>query len=106
MVYISRTFYQRAHAFRTQSTPRSDSLSATLKRTLEFFPEQFFSPPLFYISMPVAWRKISRDKFRIYAIRPRFRNNFLALAPEQKCLRKRRNGERAKRNRAALNSLI
>jgi hypothetical protein len=32
--------------------------------------KQFFSPTVFYISMPVPWRKISRNKFRVYAIHP------------------------------------
>lgn len=47
--YVIRcTFLPRA-----RFTPHSGPLSASLKRTFKFFPKQFFSPPLFYISMPV-----------------------------------------------------
>lgn len=81
MRYIRRTFF-------SQFTSHSGSLSATLKRTSKFFPKQFFSPPLFYISMPVPWHKILRDKFHIYAIHPLFRNNFFALVAGYKYLRK------------------
>jgi len=95
-VYIRRTSSSR-------STSRSGSLSTMLKCTFKFFPKQFFSP--FYISMPVPWHKILRDKFHIYTIHPLFRNNFPALVAGYKYLRKPELRAQ-KRTTAPLNSLI